>query len=363
MLEENAVEFAPSPRTLETSAPARFFEQLHRTFLAARAGVRGASADLEFDIGGYRVRLCFAGPALIPRMTPALASRAAAPGPAPDLTIRLCDSRSTRTPMPAPPWSPADYRARGEIGGFNQGAYRTVYTPGAGTLCMLDLEADEAIFWIEHADGVPSYETAAPLRPILHWWMRRRGLQLTHAAAVGLPQAGVLIAGRGGSGKSTVALSCLTSALTYAGDDYVLLAAGPQPRVYNLYGSAKLDPGHLKRFRHLRDAAADVGRLDEEKAMFWIDQAFPGKVAAGFPLRAILVPRIAGGTGARLRSIGRSRALLALAPSTIFQLPGARGTDFARLAAIAGSLPSHELELGSNLAEIPKVILDLLKPG
>ena len=59
--------------------------------------------------------------------------------------------------------------------------------------------------------------------------------------------AGVLIAGKSGSGKSTSTLACLTSGLLYAGDDYVLVdIAGAAVRAQSLFdrqaGAGQLRP-------------------------------------------------------------------------------------------------------------------------
>ena len=89
------------------------------------------------------------------------------------------------------------------------------------------------------------------------------------AAAVGQAAGGVLLVGAGGSGKSTCALSCLTSDLLYAGDDYVAVELRPEPRVLSLFCSGKLEPDHaallpassVSELRRRRRARREVGLL------------------------------------------------------------------------------------------------------
>ena len=184
----------PSVKAEETS-PAAFFEQVYHTFQQAER-LAGGSVDRLYTIGGYTIQLRFAGPVLIPFITPALEHLAAKPGSAPVLTVCLWDSVSTGTKTPPPPWSADDYIARGEIRGYNNDHIHTVFHVGAGVLSMLDTRQDLALHWVRDARQFPYYESAAPLRAILHWWMRNHGRQLVHGGAVGTSMGGVLLAGK-----------------------------------------------------------------------------------------------------------------------------------------------------------------------
>ena len=117
------------------------------------------------------------------------------------------------------------------------------------TLLMLNLLTHEAIYWVNDSDLIPHFECGAPLIPILHLWMSYMGSQLLHAAAVGLPNKGVLIVGKGGSGKSNTALSCLNSKLYYAADDYCILSFNPEPVAQVFKTISEAHVGDLSFFR------------------------------------------------------------------------------------------------------------------
>ena len=189
-----------SPVKAEGTSPATFFKKAYQTFQQAEK-LAGGPVNRFYTIAGYTIQLRFAGPALIPFITPALEHLTAEPGSTPALTVCLWDSASTRTKMPPPPWSADDYIARGEVRGYNNDHIHTFFHVGAGALSMLDTRQDLALHWIRDARQLPYYESAAPLRAILHWWMRNHGCQLVHGGAVGTPLGGVLLAGRGGSGN------------------------------------------------------------------------------------------------------------------------------------------------------------------
>lgn len=347
-----------SPRA-EDIRPVAFFMAVYQAFQRAER-VAGRPVTRFYVIGGHTIRLRFANPALVPSITRALEHLAAKSDRAPALTVCLWDSASTCTRMPPPPWSSDDYIARGEVRGFSNDHVHTAFYLGAGMLNMLDTKLKVGLFWIRDANLVPYQETAAPLRTILHWWMRNHGRQLVHAGAVGTSSGGVLLAGKGGSGKSTAALACLDSELLYAGDDHVLLSGGPAPFVHSVYNSAKLDADHMRRLPHLLPAVSNPERSDAEKALIFLHEHFRKGIANGFPLRAILLPHVTGLPKTRLRTASPATGLAALAPSTILQLSEAGPRDFHEIARVVKQVPCYTLELGTDVREVPGVVLRLL---
>lgn len=343
----------------EVSNPSPFFEAVCQAFQLAEEARQGP-VDRFYAIGGHTVRLRFAGPALLPFITPALKHLATKPFSTPSLTVCLWDSASTGTTMPPPPWSTDDYIIRGEVRGYNDGRILAALNIDAGVLSILDTRLDLAVLWTRDARQIPYYETAAPLRAILHWWMRKYGCQLVHGGAVGTSEGCALVAGKGGCGKSTTALACLGSGLFYLGDDYVLLSEEPAPFVYSLYNSAKVAARDVGRFPYLLSAVSNSDKLETEKAVIFLHSHYPEKLATGLPLRAILLPRVTGLPETRLKKASPGASLRALAPSTIFQLPGASKKDFQSITALVRQVPSYILELGCDICRIPDAIIGLL---
>ena len=179
-----------------------------------------------------------------------------------------------------------------------------------------------------------------PFRAILHWWLGSRGILQVHGGAVGLSEAGVLLVGRGGSGKSTTALACLAAGLRYAGDDFVAVSTRPEPHVHSLYGSGKVEPNHLQRFPELVKAVSNPEPGPREKSIVFVEHVHPGAAIAGFPLHAVVVPRVvARSPETRLVPTSGAAALAALAPSTVFLLYPSTPQTFAELAALVRSVP------------------------
>ena len=90
-------------------------------------------------------------------------------------------------------------------------------------------------------------------------------------------------------------------------------------------------------------------------------RVFPLQLVQQFPLRAVLVPRISGLPKTTARRVSPIAALAALAPSTIFQLPGTASSDLAAMAQLVRQVPTYALDLGTDLDAVPVAIADLLR--
>jgi hypothetical protein len=346
--------------TESDSAPAQFFASVFRAFQEAEQTAPGP-VERYYTIAGHVIRLRFAGTALLPFVTPALELHAAHSTPSPSLSICIWDSASTSVLMSPPPWTREDYSNRGEIRGYGNERIHTAFQLGPDILSVLDLRENVAVLWAARAEEFSTYERSMPVRTILHWWMRSQGIQLVHAGAVGTEDGGVLLTGKGGSGKSTSALACLQAGMRYAGDDYVLLGLHGGPYVHSLYSTGKLDGEHVKRFPRLLKCIENPSRLSSEKALVFLPGLFPEGMSAGFPVRAILVPKVTGGRKTVMRRISAVEGLSALAPTTIRQLAWADETDFQFMARFAKSVPSFRMELGEDIAGIPDAVMTLLE--
>lgn len=321
----------------------------------------GGCIDRFYCIAGFKIRLRFAGEALIPYMTPALAHLETEPFCDPALTVCLWDSTSTNTVMPPPPWQKKDYLSkRGEIQGYNSDRIHTSFQWGAYALSLLDRDRNLGIYWVGTTEQIPYWEKGSPLRTILNVWMSKRGIQLVHGGAVGLPSGGVLLVGKGGSGKSTTALTCLNSQLFYASDDYSLISPEPTPTVFSIYNTGKKNADDVNRLPFLAAAISNRDRLSEEKALYFINDHFPEKILTSFPIRAVLMPSITGKTDTSLTATSAAAALASLVPSTMIQLPGSGKEACQIMMQVLQQVPCYYLELGTDLEQIPQVIFNLI---
>lgn len=219
-------------------------------------------------------------------------------------------------------------------------------------LYAYDRQTRQGFFWTPSIDALTASERATPFRPILHWWAHQKGLQLTHGAVVGRPNAGALLAGPGGAGKSTTALACMEYGLDFLGDDYCLIGSGD---AWSVYCQAKLESWSLERLPDLKAYVLEQDTGPKKKLILDLrSKVSPYRMA----LRAVVVPQVWHKTEMTRTTSGA--ALKALAPSTLFQLPGDRQLSFRKLASIVGALPCYDLNTGPRLDTVPEMFNSLI---
>ena len=320
-----------------------------------RAATGAVGRERWYGIAGRPVRVVGAPGPLFDRLAPAVAHLETRPpaGEA-ELTVLVWDLASAGQTLPASTLLPRPGAALGPV----LTTERFLFTLFQSTLSFYDRDRRLALYCVSDAGRFPVYESAGPLRFILRWWAGDHGLHLVHSAAVGTAAGGVLLTGPGGSGKSTSALACLADGLLYAGDDYVLVEPDP-PYVHGLYASAKLDWEHRARVPHLLPDPVNQPS-SEEKACAFLSDPLRGQLSDGFALRAVFLPNVTDQGATTVVPASRARALRALAPATLLQLPGSSADDLTALADLAAGLPCFELRLGRDLSTVAPAVRAVL---
>ncbi len=253
---------------------------------------------------------------------------------------------------------------RGELLDIHSESMTATYHPGTETLSLVDLERHKAFYWKRDTSPLPYYEKCSPFRSLLHSWMRSEGRYFVHGAAVGYPNGGVLLVGKGGSGKSTSALCCLEAGMHYAGDDYCILrdnSAGGYD-AHSLYCTAKLvSMGDLKSFPAMSRHVVNEEREPGEKVAISLADYKTEQLIDHFPLRAVLVPMITHGAETKIVPCSARQAMMAIAPSSLAQLPASGKQDLEFLGRLARGIPCYQLLLGTGLEQIPEKIAELLR--
>ncbi len=344
-----------------------FGEYAEQSF--AQTGV----TEKVYSIGGRCVRLRFAGERWAGLLTKAidhLQISDGAPPRSPQLTVSILDGSVRPTnPLLSPyldvmPEFWWRYTGpRGELRHIHGGSVVAFFHPGPDILSIVDLEANIAFHWKRDLSPLPYYEAGSPMRGLLHAWMKKEGVQFVHGGAVGTEAGGVLLAGKGGSGKSTSVLACLDSGLQYASDDYCMAdtKSGASSEIYSLYNTAKLvGDSDVARFQGLAAHVWNPIREPDQKVTIFLHELFPEKLIVRFPLKAILVPRITGQRDTHIEPCGEGEAMMALGPSSLAQLPASGPDDLRQIAQLIRSAPCFRIRLGTDLAQIPRAIEQLL---
>ena len=229
-----------------------------------------------------------------------------------------------------------------------------------GRLDLLLGDLGEALTCFRDPQRIPAWDAAAPFRDILHAFHRLHDGHLVHGAVIADQRNAVLLAGPGGSGKSSTALACLMhSNLFYLGDDLCLIRRrGTSFEACSLYNSAKMLPHDVPRFGTALSPFDDSARGDGKPTFFTYPQ-LGQRLAASRPLRAIVLVRIDRSETSSFAAGSSGEAWRAVGPSTLSLLPGdAAGIRW--LGDLAKGLPVFWLKVGSRREEIPAAVARIL---
>jgi hypothetical protein len=315
----------------------------------AEENTRRSLREHTFRLCDEQVHLRVAGADFEQRLTKALKHACITSGmtQAPTLSVHAVDARAAGG-GPPPGW-PLAYVDRRHLERLHVSADRRVYMTldeDTRTWHVFDRVRRRAAIWTADASRLPDWEHAFPLRTLLNWLLAPSASTLAHAAVVCEGERGLLLAGAGGSGKSTTTAACLEVGLETCGDDFVAVTGGVAPRAHALFDTLKLDERSLACFPRLAAHVANPDLAPATKARIHLSDVSPAQLRASCSLEAIVVPRLAPGEPTRLAPLSKTAVLRALAPSTLFLTRGAESETAAKLGALVRRLPTHELRIG-----------------
>jgi hypothetical protein len=227
------------------------------------------------------------------------------------------------------------------------------------TTVWLDREAQAIVGSVSSANDLSLYERGKPLHYLLSLWHNDRGTFVTHGALVARDDAGVLLAGAGGSGKSTTTAACSSAGFACVGDDCIGLERRPDGTFagHGLFASIWLDDDALSRLPRFADGAVSGARPGEDKVLVDTRRTGTGRLARTAEIVAIGLPRVVDALETRARPATGADALRALAPSSLLLFAPSPGADGLRhLRALVTSVPAFWLDLGRDMTQLPRAI-------
>ena len=184
---------------------------------------------------------------------------------------------------------------------------------------------------------------------------------LVHSAAVGIDNKGVLISAKGGSGKSTLSISCLTDNFQYVADDYLILN-----KVNNIlyaspiYSMITLSSQIYKQLKNLK-ATFMCNNYNNTKYVFNIS-SYDNKLAKGLPIRAIVFPNIANVKEPSIEKTDRNRAITQLVFSTSRQMNNDKNPQYIKLLiSLIENLDFYQINLSTDLNKNVKILKNFIK--
>jgi len=326
---------------------------------AARADV---VVEQRFELAGAVIAVRFAGKRLADLLGAAFEHHVRTDRD-PDLTVVVWDCASTGAPVPRISYDALDGGITADARVEGDQPVECRYDGARRILNVYERASETAGFCVADPDELPHWERSSPFRQLLAWYFRARGRHLLHGAAVGGVDAGFLLVGQGGSGKSSSALACLEwpePGLGVAGDDYCVVATEPRAVAWSLYRSAKVAWPQLDWFPRLSASVVNRDTPDDEKALLMLGPPTTPALEPEVAIDAIVAPAVRMPGPTALEPIGRAGALQALAPSSMFQLAGPNADDFRELATLVAGRPTWGLSLGGDPRAVPAVLVEAL---
>jgi GT2 family glycosyltransferase len=310
-------------------------------------------------IAGLDVRFEVAGQAMLDVLVPALRHH---PGhrdavPAPQLVVRVADRREAALPA-----APASAHAEPTRDDSSDRTHLRRWAPDIGLATELDLVDSVAIVVVDDARRLPWWERAAPLRHLLGLWAATHDRWLIHAAGLEANGHAVLLAGPGGSGKSTAALHAALRGWGFFGDDYVVvdLSSHDAPVVSSLYATGKVVPNEWEQLPTLHPMLLGAGddHPRTPKAVVDLGRCPLIRFADPSPLGTILLPEVTSTRSRSWQPATAGEALRALAPSTVLQMPGAGSSWLAASARLVRSVPVRRVQFSHDRNDAPALIAE-----
>lgn len=213
------------------------------------------------------------------------------------------------------------------------------HSPKERSFLALNTETRTALYF--GGDRIAPRQRAEFCRPLLHWLAILDGNVVVHAGAVARGGRGILIAGAGNAGKTTLTRALLHDGFDFLGDNVVEVGrdVAGVPRLFGAYPTVKVRPRGV--------LPVPVGWPQPEwdaeagKDIYFLGGEPPhlsGRSEA--PLAALLVldERLNGGP----RPTSRGSAFFKIAPNTVAQFPFFEQEALQRTGAALGFATAFE---------------------
>lgn len=227
------------------------------------------------------------------------------------------------------------WRCRDESGWF-------ICTPGHSFIGLKISDRD--FYYCIHAPGktfpIPYWAVSV----LVYYWAGTAGLLPLHGGAVGVEGKGVLLAAKGGGGKSTLAACCMRSGMDFITDDYLLISTQGPLVARPLFSTIKMN--------------LDMkNRLALNLPVIWTDESREGKqildasvfsVCSELPLHAVVFLSFSEEEEPYLESY-RKPVAVKLIQMMLLQVEAYEPAAISAIIRRISQLPAYEMRLSKNL--------------
>ncbi len=257
------------------------------------------------------------------------------------------------------PFQKEDYGAQGLLDRYNDEYHFSTFHHGVNSYSFYNRKSKHGYYLVRNSADIPVWEASSPFRNIFHWWSGDTEYQLIHGAYLSIYGIGIILSGKGGSGKSSTTIGGILNGHKTLGEDYLLINPYLN-EVYSLYCTAKLDHNAINRFPEL-EVFIDARNTNEEKTLLYIEEIRKGAIKIFGKVNFHLLPQVNNGTHTSINTTSSSNSFRSLSPSTIFQLPRLEELSFKKCSKFCRTIPAYEISLGTDPEEINNVLDEFIK--
>jgi hypothetical protein len=276
----------------------------------------------------------------------------------PNCRILVISDDDQLSPMPF--WPQHQFREREIEALLAETPYHLHYFDTLNFWQFYDAERRIGIQWMAGPAACPAWDAGSPLRNFLQWHLGAKDRSLLHGGTLAVDGSGVLLAGEGGSGKSSTVLAGIFAGLQSVGDDYVLIDATTKT-ARPVFDTLKQDEAGLRRLGKWDHPTIPAEPNWQGKYQFYLPDISTETVPSQIDLRAILLPHLTYGRQTSFTAMDAKSAFLALAPSGVSQIHCDRVRLFSVAGQIARQLPAFRLDLGTHPDEIVTALSAFLR--
>ena len=184
---------------------------------------------------------------------------------------------------------------------------------------------------------------------------------LVHSAAVGIDNKGVLICAIGGSGKTTLAVSCLLDGFQYVADDYLVLDKNKGDLCASpIYSMIALTPQIYKQMPNLKTEFM-CNNYNNTKYLLNVSY-YDNKLARSLPIKAIIFPNIKDIQEPTIEKTDRNRAITQMVYSTASQMGNDDDKSYMKLLiSLIKDLDFYQINLSPDLNKNVQILKQFVK--
>ena len=287
-----------------------------------------------------------------------------------NFSIYIIDQSDTQVPLPLAFLSEYEQTLGWHFEASEDNDYLFYFSKEAeyASFQLINKNTKEAIFWCSHQKSLP-LEYVFPFWQILSAFFENTSYCLLYAAGVALYENGILmVAKKGGCGKSTAAFACIQAEWKQIGDDVILIDS-QNLYMYSVSNGVLLREGDAELFNRLEIKSGDS--IGDRKQGFLYPK-HGDKIQNKVKIKAIVMVQY--DPLASLNTLipsSPSKALLTLLPSGLFTalkaMPSSSaflkqgGVVLRHLSHLSKSLPAYELISCSDVGAIPSLLETMVR--